>query len=487
MHTSIVPLLEHVFARALTAPFQPAFISAQRTTTWQDFAALIRSGAQILLDAGVRRGDKIIIKGPNCLEWAVCYFAAHAAGAIAVPVETEARVDTLEHVRARTGAKLVVTSSSSISLSHFSAPFNVGGVVAKEGLAQLRPDDVADILFTTGTTAAPKGVVLSHANIAHAARNTSAFLGQRADDIELVPIPLSHSFGLGRLRCAALVGTALVLEAGLKNPLAVLQALEKSRATGLALVPAGFALLRRLTKDRLGQAGRHLRYVEIGSAALQADVRDWLIASLPGVRLCHHYGMTEASRAAFVELGTEAGRGGSIGRASPNVVLTIRDDQGNVLPRGAEGEIWVEGGMVVGAYLDDASLTRANIVAGRIRTGDLGAESSDGFFYLKGRRSDVINVGGLKVAPTEIESLLNEYEGIAESACVACPDEIAGERVVAFYVAEASVDHQALGVWLRERGLEPHKVPARFERISALPKTSSGKLLRRTLRATVSG
>jgi long-chain acyl-CoA synthetase len=472
-------LLEALDRHARERPTTPALIAGQVIVTFGELAARIRGGADVLRHAGVEPGTRVVLKGPNGVEWVAAYFAIHAGGGVAVPVDAEASVSSVEQIVARTAARVVVSDDGPehVALRRVGATAGAGmPVLARSS------DDVADILFTTGTGSAPKGVVLTHGSITEAARNTSAFLGQLVDDVEVHCLPLSHSFGLGRLRCAALVGTTLVLEPGMRNPMAVLAALEKHQATGLALVPAGFALLRRLAKDRLARAGRWLRYVEIGSATMPAEVREWLVATLRDARLCHHYGLTEASRAAFVELQSPEGRAGSIGRPSPNVGIEVRAPDGRAVEDGAEGELWVTGGMLAREYLGDPELTRATLQGGWLRTGDLGYRRADGALFLKGRSSDTINVGGLKVSPVEIEEILHRYPGIQDSACVGSPDGISGERVIAFYVAEAPVNANAVSGWMRGLGVEAYKIPARFERVAELPRTASGKLLRRLLR-----
>jgi long-chain acyl-CoA synthetase len=421
----------------------------------------------------------VVIRGDNSIEWAVTYFATHAIGGIAVPIDPLTTGASLQSILARTEPRLVLSDDDDSSGMRFPRVAALTG--SAPVLPRLAPDDVADILFTTGTTANPKGVVLTHGNIAHAAKNTSAYLGQASSDVEIMPLSLSHSFGLGRLRCAALVGTTLVLDQGMRNPSSLMDALESHQATGLSLVPAGFAFLKRIAGDRLARAGRYLRYVEIGSAALAPDLRAWLAASLPSARLCHHYGLTEASRATFVELHSDEGRAGSIGRPQPGVTVTVRDEIGQIVGDGTSGELWVEGDVVARSYLDDPELTRLSIAGGRIRTGDTGYIGGDGAIYLLGRRSDTINVAGLKVSPVEVETMLNRYAGIIESACIGIPHAISGERVAAFYVSDSPIDATSVTAWLRANGLEPHKIPLRLERVSELPKTRSGKLLRRLL------
>ena len=338
--------------------------------------------------------------------------------------------------------------------------------------------------FTTGTTGKPKGVVPHHANIAHAALNISTFLQQTPDDVEVVPVPLSHSFGLGRLRCMARVGNALVLADGLKSPTAVLESLTAHRATGFALVPAGFALLRRLTGDLLAAAAGHLRYVEIGSAAL-APCGARVVAAiapvdayLPSLRANRGVARSVRRRA----LGGRTARFDRRGEPARELVGGRR--RRSAARRRPRGRALGARGMVMREYLGMPELTAATLVHGALRTGDFGCRDEEGNFWLKGRMGDLIHVGGLKASPDEIEAFLKGYDGIVEAACIGVPDpsEITGERVKAFVVSRDPVDAAAVSDWLRARGLEPHKVPIAYERVEALPKTASGKLARHRLR-----
>ena len=151
----------------------------------------------------------------------------------------------------------------------------------EEVVPECRPDAVADLLYTTGTTGRKKGVVLTQASILATAQNISAFIGNGPDDVEVVPLPLSHSFGVGRLRCLAVTGNTLVLEPGVGSGAPLLKRILDTRATGLAMVPAGFDILRRVTGSVLGQAREHLRYIEIGSATMKPETRQWLMDLLP--------------------------------------------------------------------------------------------------------------------------------------------------------------------------------------------------------------
>ena len=344
-------------------------------------------------------------------------------------------------------------------------------------------DDDADLIYTTGTTGRRKGVLLSHESIAQAAVNINAFIGTTADDREVMPLPLSHSFGLGRLRVMALAGHCLLLLPGIRNPAAVLKLLLDSKATGLALVPAGFDLILRMTRDRLGDARSHLRYAEIGSAAMPLATRMKLCELLPDTRLCHHYGLTEASRAAFLEYHADRPHISSIGRPSPNVEMAVRGEQGRDVPDGEQGQIVVRGRMVMRRYWKQPELTASVLRDGWLHTGDSGWRDANGYYYIStGRQAEVVNVGGRKVNPEEVEEVLNAHPAVVESACAGVPDPqgIVGEVLQAYVVVRREVSDEILIDWLRQR-LEEYKVPRIWQRVKRIAKTDSGKIQRRML------
>jgi long-chain acyl-CoA synthetase len=282
----------------------------------------------------------------------------------------------------------------------------------------------------------------------------------------------------------AFVGSTLVPVPGMRIPAEMVGAIAKHRATGFAMVPAGIALLRRAGRDLLETVVDQLRYVEIASAAIAPDVRDWLLDTLPKTRVMHSYGLTEASRACVVDLRSEVGRRGSIGFASPNVEIEIRDATNRRVAAGVEGEIHVCGAMIMREYWRQPERTSEVLRDGWLRTGDIAHMDADGAIHLRGRSSDMINVGGMKVAPDEVERLLLEHPDVTDAACVGIADSrgISGERVKAFVVCKKSVDPGALLEWIRGKGLETYKVPVVVEESVTIPRTQNGKILRRLLK-----
>jgi long-chain acyl-CoA synthetase len=483
-------LLAHLLASARSHPARIALRSGAEALTWQEFRARILQTAARLRALGVGEGDRVLICGGNTPAIPVLYFAVHALGAVAAPVSPDTPESMLVTLAADASARLAAVAPAVLPQPMSSrmpcpvvSPAEVTAAVAggDEIDPVCRPDAIADLLYTTGTTGRKKGVVLTQANILAAARNITAFMGHGPEDVEVVPLPLSHSFGLGRLRSLALTGHTLVLEPGVGSGATVVKRILDLRATGLAMVPAGFDILRRVTGDALGQARTHLRYIEIGSAPIQPETRQWLADLLPDTRICHHYGLTEASRAAFTEYHADVHKPGTAGRAAPNVEIAICDESGRPLPPGEPGQVVVRGGMVMREYWKQPDLTREAFCLEGLKTGDIGYLDDGGYLFLIGRHGDMINVGGRKVAPEEIETLLCQLEGVRDAGCVGEPDELLGECVKAYLVADREIGRREVAAFLRPR-LEECKIPRTVERIANIPRTASGKIQRQLLR-----
>ncbi len=477
-------LVDHLFAFIEKQPDRIALQAGTVSLSYAEFGARILATAERLRAQGIESQDRVLISGPNDLAFPILYFAIHALGAIAAPVAPETPEEGVAALAAAIEAKLAVMDRRPAGMPcEVAAAAQLTG--APDSALRFRPvcsaGDIADILFTTGTTGKKKGVVLTHANVLAAARNMTEFIGTTAEDVEVVPLPLSHSFGLGRLRSLAVAGHTIVLEPGVGNGARVVKRVIDSGATGLALVPAGFEILRQVTGDALGRAAAHLRYIEIGSAAMKPETREWLMRLLPRTRICHHYGLTEASRAAFTEYHADSGKPGTVGKAAPNVTITICGEDGNRVGCGSTGEVVVSGGMVMREYWRAPELTREAFCVHGLRTGDIGYMDPDGHLFLMGRRSDLINVGGRKVIPDEIEELICQMDGIQDAGCVPMPDALLGEAVKAFVVTDRPVTRGEIVAFLRTK-VEEYKIPLVVERIERIPRTGSGKIQRQQLR-----
>lgn len=478
------PIIEQLGLIAKQFPDRRAIVAGKTSLSYGELWSRIQHAARWLQEQGVQPGARVVWSSEPGDPWfAVGYFATHLLGAVAVPVDGKIAPANRQAVLEQSDASLVVFDEAFRSFrSLISAPDAGAAQDALEPAARL--DDLADVLFTSGSTGRPKGVALTHANICAAVRNINQFIGNTADDVEVVTVPLSHSFGLGRMRCVLAMGGTLVLVPGLTFPALTFNALTTHRATGLACVPAGAALLLKWGAERFGACADHLRYMELGSAPMPREDKQWLMKLLPRTRICMHYGLTEASRSAFIEFHADAHRIDSIGRASPNVTIRIGSADGQVLPPNAVGTIFVRAETVMKGYWRDPQRTAAVLSEdGWLNTGDLGYADEEGYLYLVGRGEDVINVGGRKVYPSTVESAAQEFEGVLEAACVGEARDVVGQTPVLYVVARdpAALDPASLQQFLASR-LEYYAVPTRIELVKELPKTSSGKVQRSLLR-----
>ena len=393
-------------------------------------------------DASFYKGKRVILAAAGNAEFVYQYFGTHLAGGICVPIDPDTKEARRDYI-----TKLV------------------------NGDWSLVNDDAADIMFTTGTTGAPKGVVLTHENIAASARNINAYIGNDAEDVELLALPVSHSFGLGRLRCVLSKGGTIVLLGTFANVKRFFAALDEYHVTGFGMVPASWAYLKMMSRDKIRNYADQLKYIEIGSSFMSIEDKKMLMEWLPNTRICMHYGLTEASRSAFMEFHEYAENLSSIGKAAPNVDIRIID-----------GEICVKGEHVTKSYWNESPERIAQDFHGDyFRTGDSGWMDENGHIYIKGRIKEMINVGGEKVSPMEVEDVLNAIPQIKESACCAMPDKVMGEVVEAFIVEKEPITDAEIMEIIKPQ-LENYKWPKKIQRIAAIPKTSSGKIQRLQLK-----
>jgi long-chain acyl-CoA synthetase len=480
-----------VLAHSEEEPDKPAIIAGKEVISYSRLRENILAAAHKLQGLGVRSGDRVMLSAAASPSFIYGYLAAHLLQAIAVPVDSQSTEFRLKYIIEQARPKAVFLAGTFNSES-------VTPVFSIRTLEELPPADVkvkipspgaiADILYTTGTTGEPKGVVLTHETIRRTAYNINTFIGNSAEDREVIPLPLSHSFGLGRLRCNLLSGATVILVNGFAFIGNIFRAIENFGASGLSTVPAGIAMLFRFDQDKIGAYADQLKYMEIGSAPMPLEHKQKLIKLLPKTRICMHYGLTEASRSTFIEFHSAGEKlENSIGIPAPNVKVKIVDNHFRELPPGQIGRILVKGENVMQEYFENKKMTEETFASDWLYTGDYGCYDEDGYFYLEAREKEMINVGGLKVSPVEIEDLLKKHECIADCACVGIrdPKGISGEAVKACMVKKTGCltepNFAEIVDFLKNR-IETYKIPIQIQWINAIPKTSSGKIQRLKLK-----
>ena len=475
------PLLCDIARKALEAPDKIALVDGASRVSYGQLAERVEQAAVYLNSLGLRTGSRILLSAHKEAQFVYLYLAAHRLGVVNVVVDSAAPRERLEYIISVTHPVVIFSDNLDIPGLRCIPFAEVPDEGVKDNLAlpPITSDDVADVMFTTGTTGAPKGVMLSHANIVGSARNTNGFIGTCSNDVEALALPLSHSFGLGRLRCVLIAGATLVLVNNFANLKTFFNVIDSEGVTGFGMVPAVWQYIKSLSGKRIARFANQLRYIEICRAALPLEDKELLMELFPTTRLCMHYGLTEASRALFTEFHEHKDNLAAVGRpASSLVEVCVLDENGNAVPDGADGEICVRGTMVTRCYFLPEDNEGA-FFGDWFRTGDWGHRDADGDFYLTGRKKELINIGGEKVSPATIEEAIKDL-GIPDCACTAVPDPngVLGEVPKAYLVrGDSGLDINDIKRQLAQI-LPPNEIPVVWEWVDSIPRTSSGKIQR---------
>ena len=497
----LVQALEGIAQRQ---PQSPAL--TWRTTTWT-YGELRAASATIeraLARRDVPRGTRVALLLRNSPHYVAAYYGTLASACVAVPLNVHERAPVLIRQIENCGAQILIgdvahpewgavtaaARSSSIEViglkldgDELVAAFQrelegTSGLAASKMTGDIGEHELASIIYTSGTTGSPKGVMLSHGNLHANADAIIRSLGLNEHDHMLCVLPFYFSYGNSVLHSHLLCGARLTLEDNLAFPRLILQRLQDDRISGFAGVPSTFALL--LGRHRLEDFDlSHLRYVTQAGGPMPRALLDELRKGLAGVRVFVMYGQTEATaRLTCLPPEDLDRKPGSVGLPISGVEIDVRE-AGRPLPPHGVGEIFVRGPNVMLGYWNDAAATAEVLRDGWLRTRDLGYLDGDGYLYLVGRTTDMLKIGAFRVSPQEIEEVLASIEGVEEAAVVAIPDEILGQAVKAFIVPRPDAALSAMSVKAHCRAhLATYKIPKAVEFISALPKTSSGKIQR---------
>lgn len=498
-------LVERLRATAARAPAAIAFIKDDRRVSYDALWTEVAQVADFLRSRELPAGARVALLMENSPRYAAAYYGVLAAGGVAVALNTAAKArdltNWLQHCDARWlvadagHAELAaVLASGAVTQVLVDGPEPRTGVPSQISLATwaaiaarepgpppvIAADDAnAAIIYTSGTTGRPKGVTLSHKNLAANTDSILAYLALTAADRSLNVLPFYYSYGNSILHTHLAVGASIVLENSLMYPHAILEKMAAESATGFAGVPSTYALL--LSRTRLEQYDlRTLRYVtQAGGAMAPAHIAR-LKAALPHVRIFVMYGQTEATaRLTYLPPERLEEKLGAAGIAIPNVRLEIRDEHGHALPPGVVGEIYATGDNIMRGYWDDAAATAQALTAGWLKTGDLASMDAEGFVFIQGRRSDMIKTGAHRINPKEIEETIAEIDGVAEVAVVGIADELLGQAIKAIVVPRPDATLTALAVRAHcHKHLAAYKIPRHIEFVPSLPKTASGKVQR---------
>jgi acyl-CoA synthetase (AMP-forming)/AMP-acid ligase II len=459
--------------------------------TYAQLRDRIESVAQALRRGGVGPGDRVAIVLPNGLEFLVTFLAVTWAGATAAPLNPAFTLDEYRFyiADARAGAAILSPgaqaareAAAALGVPMSEAQFAAGAHVNVEPLVGKRPsrgtvetprpDDVALLLHTSGTTSRPKGVPLTHRNLMSSIQTIQSSYGLTPADVSLVVMPLFHVHGLLGATLSALHGGGTVVIPPRFSAGSFCGDITKYGVTWYSAVPTIHrSVLLRAAEEKL-PAGK-LRFIRSCSAALTPEVWGQLEDRF-AAPVVQAYGMTEAAhQIASNPLPPAARKRGTVGVAT-GMAITIRDEKGAALPTGARGEVAIAGDSVTPGYDNNPEATAAAFIGPWLRTGDEGWIDADGFLTLAGRIKEMINRGGEKISPPEVDAVLSAHPAVAEAVCFGVPDEKYGEEIHAAVVLKAAVSDQELMAFCSDR-VARFKVPKRIYVVSDLPRTATGK------------
>ncbi len=486
--------------------------------SFAELLAEARSFGAALVAVGVEPGDRVAIWTSNSVEWVVAMLGSSLVGGVLVPVNTRFKGGEAVDILTRSRARVLVTATDFLDTDYVemlratgAALPDLGTIVVARGGASdgtepwagflgrateagraivdqrrplVGPDDPSDILFTSGTTGRPKGVVMTHGRTLCVATDWVAMTGLRPDDRYLMVNPYFHMFGLkaGILACVA-AGATMLPEAVFEVD-RVLSRIERERVTVLP----GSPTLYQAILDHPARASHDLSSLRVavtGAADIPVTLIRRMDSELPFSTIITGYGLTEAGTAAATGPGDDVETiATTVGRARPGFEIRITGDGAGDAPAGEPGEVMLRGGSVMVGYLDDPESTGQALSAdGWLRTGDIGLIDPAGCLRIVGRAKDMFIVGGFNAYPAEIENILLRHPGISQAAVIGVADDRLGEVGMAFVVTSTPglTTPDIIG-WCREQ-MANYKVPRTVALLDALPVNATGKVMKDVLRA----
>jgi long-chain acyl-CoA synthetase len=442
----------------------------------------------------IQPGDRVALWMKKCPEFNPAYFGILLAGGVVVPVNNFLKPDEIAFILRDAAVRVVIYDESlsegaeklttllpdlrRLRVEEFTAAPSAPDIESIAG--RLRTEnDLAVLVYTSGTTGHPKGAMLSHGNLLANVESCREKLAAVDHDRFVVLLPMFHSFMMtvGML-LPLLVGGSMLLIKSVHPPKNVILEILQRRATILPAVPQFFRALAH------GEAPPNfpLRLCISGGAPLPAEILKEFNERMP-VPLIEGYGLSEASPVVSFNPIDGSGKAGSIGLPITGVEVSVQSDDGTVLGVGQTGEICVRGANVMQGYWNQPEETAKSIRDGWLLTGDIGHRDADGYFFITDRKKDMLLVNGINVYPREIEEIIYQFPGVKEAAVIGVPDPRRGEQPVAYVSAKdgTTLDAKAIQQFVRER-LADYKVPKHVTVLAALPRNATGKILKTELR-----
>lgn len=493
-------IVEAVLAHAEQMPDKMAVGFKKNQITYHLLVDQMKAFALELKDSyGIEQGDLVMLSAVSKPDYIVAWLAIQFLGAVSIPLDKTSKEANILEIYEFIAPKLLLTDSklnsadsnvmSKVSLKEM---YSKAVIAAKTGNGEElsyelpQQEAVAEMLFTTGTTGKPKGAMLTYSNIYASTHNTWHGVGMLSSDVVLIPLPLNHSVGMRVLRTVLYIGASVIIQNGFTFAKELEVNIKEYACTGLVSVPASIEVVYRQMQDKFAAVMGRLRYMEFGAGSLSYDMKKKLTKVLPETMIYNTWGSTETGGAIFLNVSKYPEKLTSIGKPIDGVELKVVDTNGNTIEAhdmNTAGRMVLKGKMQMAGYYHAPEQTDQTLVDGWLYTNDIVYTDADGYVYMLGRADDIINVGGEKVSPVEVENIAAEFEEIRECACIGVddPEGILGKVPVLYIVLEGTKFHkEELVKFLADR-MERYKLPQHYILIQTLPRNRMNKLNRKEL------
>ncbi|MBF6242482.1 MULTISPECIES: class I adenylate-forming enzyme family protein [Nocardia] len=476
MHLSELPDL-----RSRHDPGAPCVADDQVELTNAEFADAVRRAATAFAAQGVSPGDVVAVMLPNTVTLVVSLFAAWRLGAAVTPINPSLVPAEVGFQGADAGAKVLVTDRPMDIGITVLTPAELTATPPADTTAETRDDALALLVYTSGTTGRPKGVMLDHANLNAMCAMVIGAFELTAADHSLLVLPLFHVNGIVVSTLAPLLAGGRTTIAGRFAPGTFFGRLERSGATYFSAVPTIYTMLADLPQE-LAPDTSAVRFAVCGAAPASAELLR-KFESRYGIPIVEGYGLSEGTCASVVNPLRGRRKPGTVGLPLPGQTIRIADPEGKPVADGATGEVLIQGPNVMRGYLNRPEDTARTVVDGWLRTGDIGRIDEDGYLVLVDRAKDMIIRGGENIYPKEIESVVYQLPEVAEAAVVGRASELYGEEPVLFLALNSGATLTAEQVLAHtRRNLSKYKLPVAITFLDDLPKNAVGKLDKPSLR-----
>ncbi|MBT5400730.1 acyl--CoA ligase [bacterium] len=468
---------------ASMCPDKVAIIYEKKNIKWLDLYNHVNTFAHYFYDVGIANGDKVVLSSNlSKLDFVVSLLGLSAIGSVIIPAD-----DNIAFIVNTSEAKAIIGNNHDYGIENIKkiVVIKTDDILESKNnfkkKTQFKENELAMLLYTSGTTTSPKGVMLSYGSLFSTVKCMNRFMDITSDIVEYIVAPLNHAFGLGRFRVILAVAGTMIFDDGRFNPANAILAIKNNSCNAISSVSSGFLLLMNHFSSYLMELGGSIRWIEVGSMPMDISNKKKLLTYFPKAKIVMNYGMTEAMRSTMLDLRVDQNKLNTVGRALPGNEVLIINEEGVELPSNKKGEIAVKGPHLAMGYLHLDRLWKRQMHKGFYKTKDFGSKDNNGFVTFLGRKDDMINIDGFKFSPIEIENKLKNISNVTDLCILGISDLSSncykGEIPVLCIEGDKSMDH-AMQSMLSNSNLNPKYI----YNFDTFPRTYNGKIKRDKLK-----